>query len=193
MRQGGTPVRNSPTPHSRHRGRPRAGAGGTEPCSVPAGPRAPAGPGAGPGEDPGAVPPPPGRASVRRAPSCTAGGCAAIFALPLPCSDNNNPAGPSPLSERGHRRRGGSGARAERPRARAGGVWGEGLEPRREGAALSPPRCCSAETRRPEQEGSARRSRASGQPWGILLLERRIERNWWVARGRNGDAPLGKE
>uniref|UniRef100_A0A8C3VFM6 Cullin 4B n=1 Tax=Catharus ustulatus TaxID=91951 RepID=A0A8C3VFM6_CATUS len=75
--------------------------GGTEPRSVPVGP------GAGPGEDPGAVPALPGRASVRRAPSCTAGGCAAIFALPLPCSDNNNPAGPSPLRERGHRRRGG--------------------------------------------------------------------------------------
>lgn len=87
--------------------------GDTEPRSVPAGPRIPAGPEAGPGEDPGedlgAVPALPGRASAHRAPSCTAGGCAAIFALPLPCSDNNNPARPSPLSERGHSGEGGAG------------------------------------------------------------------------------------
>lgn len=176
-------MRNAPAPHSRPSGhRATISSGGAE-----------AGAGGGSGGGPGAVPALPGRVSVRRAPSCTAGGCAAIFAVPLPCRDNNNPAGPSPLRERGHRRRGGSGARAERPRGRAGGVWGEGLEPRRERASLSPPRCCSAETRRPEQEGSARRSQGSGQPWGILLLERRVERNWCAARGRNGNAPLGNE
>lgn len=151
MRQGGT---RYGTPQ----GRPHAGEGGTEPRSVPVGPRA------GPGEDPGAVPARSqrslGRASLRRAPSCTAGGCAAIFALPLPCSDNNNPAGPSPLRERGHRRRGGSGARAERSRGRAGGVWDEGLEPRRERAALSPPRCCSA------RRGGRSRRGAQGEAGG---------------------------
>lgn len=136
-----------------------------------AGPPGRAGPEVGPAAYPGCPAALPGG----RAPACTATGCAAIFRLPL-CrvltitSPGPGRVPPPPLRKREQEaERGEAGARGERAAGgeeRAGRRRGSGkacgargLEPRREGAALSPPRCCSAETRRPEQEGS-------GQPWG---------------------------
>lgn len=162
-----------------------------------------AGPGrAGPEVGPAAYPGCPAALPGGRAPACTATGCAAIFRLPL-CrvltitSPGPGRVPPPPSGNASRRQRGGrrepeeSGPRGGK--SGPGGGEGAGRRVGRGGwsRGVREPRSALPAAARRRRGGRSRRG--AGSRGGILALERRIERNWWVARGRHGDAPLRKE